>query len=202
MLRDCEADIGAGFEDAAMEAPPRIGLQGRRAHAIAYEEWLALAGERRWPSLAEARQETLRTSCALLLDLRAGREDPGLAFVGQALGGEGLALVSDVPRGSLLSCLTSHYRQVMESGAPLAFEGEMFGPGGAFIIYRGLLLPYSSDGEEIDFIQGSLGCTELAQGALAAAIMREAAADARRVTVDEKEEQRVPLPQPQLPLRL
>src|SRR5947209_15971332 len=62
--------------------------------------------------------------------------------------------ISDVPSRSLLSRLTDHYMQIIANRAPVGFEAEFDNPRGISICYRGILMPFSSDGEQIDFIYG------------------------------------------------
>jgi hypothetical protein len=62
--------------------------------------------------------------------------------------------ISDVPSRSLLSRLTDHYMQIIANRAPVGFEAEFENQRGASICYRGILMPFSSDGDTIDFIYG------------------------------------------------
>ena len=62
--------------------------------------------------------------------------------------------ISEVPSRSLLSRLTDHYMQIIANRAPVGFEAEFDNPAGENICYRGILMPFSSDGETIDFIYG------------------------------------------------
>jgi len=59
-----------------------------------------------------------------------------------------------VPSRSLLSRLTDHYMQIIANRAPVGFEAEFENQRGETICYRGILMPFSSDGEAIDFIYG------------------------------------------------
>jgi hypothetical protein len=54
----------------------------------------------------------------------------------------------------LLSRLTDHYMQILANRAPIGFEAEFLNQRSANICYRGILMPFSSDGEQIDFIYG------------------------------------------------
>ncbi len=58
------------------------------------------------------------------------------------------------PGRSLLSRLTDHYMQIIANRAPVGFEAEFQNPRGDTLCYRGILLPFSSDGDTIDFIYG------------------------------------------------
>jgi hypothetical protein len=67
-----------------------------------------------------------------------------------------------VPARSLLSRITDHYMQILANQAPIGFEAEFVNQRGATILYRGILLPFSSDDETIDFIYGVINWKELA----------------------------------------
>ncbi len=62
--------------------------------------------------------------------------------------------IADVPGRSLLSRLTDHYLQIIANRAPIGFEAEFVNQRGHSICYRGILMPFSSDGDTIDFIYG------------------------------------------------
>ena len=59
-----------------------------------------------------------------------------------------------MPSRSLLSRLTDHYLQIIANRAPIGFEAEFVNQRGEPICYRGILMPFSSDGDTIDFIYG------------------------------------------------
>ncbi|MGH6659799.1 MAG: hypothetical protein ACREBM_09145, partial [Sphingomicrobium sp.] len=67
---------------------------------------------------------------------------------------EGIKSIADVPSRSLLSRLTDHYMQIIANRAPVGFEAEFVNQRSESICYRGILMPFSSDGEAIDFIYG------------------------------------------------
>ncbi|MGB3796725.1 MAG: hypothetical protein WA957_10540, partial [Alteraurantiacibacter sp.] len=57
---------------------------------------------------------------------------------------------------------TDHYMQIIANQAPIGFEAEFVNQRGATILYRGILLPFSSDDESIDFIYGVINWKEMA----------------------------------------
>ena len=61
---------------------------------------------------------------------------------------------------SLLSRLTDHYLQIIANRAPIGFEAEFVNDRGVTIMYRGILLPFSSDDDTIDFIMGVINWKE------------------------------------------
>lgn len=146
--------------EAGIDAPPMVGVDERRMQVRAYNIWSGLLGSRQWPSIADLDVAVLEFGPnAILLDFTAGVEDPGIVYVGDRLREES-ALVGDiraisaVPRGSLISRLTDHYLQIIANSAPIGFEAEYENAAGAVILYRGILLPFSTDDERIDFILG------------------------------------------------
>ena len=44
--------------------------------------------------------------------------------------------------------------QIIANRSPVGFEAEFENPVGETICYRGILMPFSSDGDAIDFIYG------------------------------------------------
>ena len=157
-------------EDVAEAPPPAIGRDERRMQVRAYNFWASLLADRNFPAITDldpaARDDFGPNS--VLLDFSADDEDPRIAYLGSALADEcdagGLAIrrLSDVPSRSLLSRITDHYLQIIANQAPIGFEAEFINQRGATILYRGILLPFSSDDRQIDFIYGVINWKELA----------------------------------------
>src|SRR3546814_6795985 len=87
---------------------------------------------------------------SVLLDFTAGLENPGVAFLGDRLRAESqidadVRHISQIPGRSLLSRLTDHYLQIIANRAPIGFEAEFVNDRGTTVMYRGILLPFSSD---------------------------------------------------------
>ena len=152
---------------AASEAPPAddvaaaIGTDERRMHVRAYNYWVSLLEGRDFPSIEDLEHENLSDFAAnsVLLDFTCGKENPAIPYIGAAIRDEcGLdddaRAISDVPSRSLLSRLTDHYLQIIANRAPVGFEAEFVNQREESICYRGILMPFSSDGEMIDFIYG------------------------------------------------
>jgi hypothetical protein len=150
------------------ERPPQIGSDERRMHVRAYNFWVSLLGGRAYPSI-----EDLEPSEAVdfgphsvLLDFTGGLKDPAIAYLGEALRREcGLSReihsIADVPARSLLSRLTDHYLQILANRAPIGFEAEFVSQRGNNTMYRGILMPFSSDDDTIDFVYGVINWKEL-----------------------------------------
>src|SRR5919112_4307071 len=156
------------FEAASpAESPPAndvaaaIGTDERRMHVRAYNYWVSLLGRRDFPSIDELEPSEVEDFAAhsVLLDFTCGRDNPALPYVGATVREEcglddDMRTIADVPSRSLLSRLTDHYIQIIANRAPVGFEAEFDNQRGETICYRGILMPFSSDGEAIDFIYG------------------------------------------------
>jgi len=174
-LLSSPADTEASF---GLDLLLNRGLHDEQAHIRAYERWSDMLRGRACPSIEDLDGKDVAGPCDILLDLRWGGEDPQLVCVGGALladcGKRGMKRVSEVPTGSFLALLTAHHPQAARSRLPIAFDGERRRDEVA-IGYRGILLPLSSDGEEVDFIYGTISWREPASPALASQIQRQAA---------------------------
>ncbi|MEQ5787921.1 hypothetical protein J3454_08460 [Erythrobacter sp. NFXS35] len=149
--------------------PEAIGQDERRMQVRAYNHWASLLGDRMFPLIDDLDPANLPDfgPFGVLLDFSTGIEDPAVRFLGDKLaqecGGSGtINRLSDVPPRSLLSRITDHYMQILANQAPIGFEAEFFNQRGVEILYRGILLPYSSDDETIDFIYGVINWKEMA----------------------------------------
>jgi hypothetical protein len=158
-------------EDTGREVPPAtIGQDERRMQVRAYNHWASLLEDRNLPSIEDLDPDSLPDfgPYSVLLDFSSGIEDPGITFLGEKLAlecdiGDGeLNTLADVPARSLLSRITDHYMQIIANQAPIGFEAEFVNQRGMTIAYRGILLPYSSDDDTIDFIYGVINWKELA----------------------------------------
>lgn len=156
-------------EDAAREAPPaQIGQDERRMQVRAYNHWASLLDDRNFPSIEDLQPEALPDfgPYSVLLDFTQGIENPSIRFLGDQLAQEcgassRIEMLADVPSRSLLSRITDHYMQILANQAPIGFEAEFVNQRERTILYRGILLPFSSDDETIDFIYGVINWKEL-----------------------------------------
>ena len=159
-------------DDGAVEAPPAIGQDERRMHVRAYNFWAGLLSDRQFPSVEDLAPESDDDfgPNSVLLDFTNGIENPTIQFLGRELREEceidaSITAVADVPARSLLSRITDHYLQIIANQAPIGFEAEFVNQRGATIMYRGILLPFSTDDETIDFIYGVINWKEVATDA-------------------------------------
>lgn len=150
--------------------PESIGQDERRMQVRAYNHWASLLGERMFPNIEDLEPLHLPDfgPYSVLLDFSLGIDNPVVRFLGETLArecnadGAAITRLSDVPPRSLLSRITDHYMQILANQAPIGFEAEFVNQRGAAILYRGILLPYSSDDETIDFIYGVINWKEMA----------------------------------------
>lgn len=161
---DTELDL-----DFAAEPPPLVRFDERRMHVRAYNYWASLLGDRTFPSIEDLNPEDIEDfgSHSVLLDFTGGVDDPVVAFLGTALRAEcgvseSIERISDVPARTLLSRLTDHYMQILANEAPIGFEAEFTNQRGADILYRGILMPFSTDDDSIDFIYGVINWKDVA----------------------------------------
>lgn len=163
-------------EDEARDLPPEsIGQDERRMQVRAYNHWASLLGEASFPSIEDLAPENLDDfgPNSVLLDFSRGIDDPAVQFLGAKLAeecdanGATIEKLSDVPPRSLLSRITDHYMQILANQAPIGFEAEFVNERGASVLYRGILLPFSSNDETIDFIYGVINWKEMADAATA-----------------------------------
>ncbi|MEH6757399.1 MAG: hypothetical protein V7676_07800 [Parasphingorhabdus sp.] len=157
-------------EVVTSEAPPAIGQDERRMHVRAYNFWAGLLGDRQFPSVEDLNPETDDDfgPNSVLLDFTTGVENPSIQFLGKSLRQEcelddSITTIDQVPARSLLSRITDHYLQIIANQAPIGFEAEFVNQRGITIMYRGILLPFSTDDDTIDFIYGVINWKEVVE---------------------------------------
>jgi len=168
-------------DETDRELPPvAVGQDERRMQVRAYNFWAGLLGGRRFPAVDNIRPESLQDfgPYGVLLDFTAGIDNPGITHLGAKLAEEcGIETIpghlGDVPDRSLLSRITDHYMQIIANQAPIGFEAEFVNQRDETVLYRGILLPFSSDDETIDFIYGVINWKELADQQIARELMLE-----------------------------
>ncbi|MCJ2188589.1 PAS domain-containing protein [Novosphingobium beihaiensis] len=187
-------DVSSGMEDTDAGSPLSGGADERRMHVRAYNFWASLLGNRTFPDIASLHPEELPDfgPHSVLLDFTAGIDNPAIGYLGSKLAGEcgaedGIKRLNDVPARSLLSRITDHYMQILANQAPIGFEAEFVNQRGMTILYRGVLLPFSSDETTIDYIYGVINWKELADQSGTDALMKQVdeAVDARPAMLRE-----------------
>src|SRR5688572_15134910 len=157
---------------APVDPPPAIGTDERRMHVRAYNYWVSLLDGRDYPSIEDLDPANITDfgPHSVLLDFTAGHDNPAMQFVGAAIRaecgiGDDIRHIEQVPSRSLLSRLTDHYLQIIANRAPIGFEAEFVNQRGHAICYRGILMPFSSDGDTIDFIYGVINWKDIGEQA-------------------------------------
>ena len=178
--------LGDEHHSDAGEPHVDIGTDERRMHVRAYNHWVTLLDGRAYPSIEDLDPDNIADfgPNSVLLDFTAGIETPHIQFLGRALREEcaldsSITNIADVPSRSLLSRLTDHYLQIIANRAPIGFEAEFVGIRGNNTMYRGILMPFSSDEDTIDFIYGVINWKELVDAETQARLDAELA-EARR----------------------
>lgn len=168
--------------EAGIETPVNIGNDERRMHVRAYNYWVSLLDGRAYPSIEDLDPETLEDfgPNSVLLDFTGGIDNPAIAWLGHTLREAcdlppDVSSVAEIPSRSLLSRLTDHYMQIIANRAPIGFEAEFTNDSGNEIMYRGILMPFSSDDDTIDFIYGVINWKVAADVALTASLTDEVA---------------------------
>ena len=167
---DDDRDDYSGEDETGIESPPvGIGTDERRMQVRAYNFWASLLQDRNFPSIEDLAPEQLPDfgPHSVLLDFSQGIENPAVQYLGAQLAQEcgtdnAISSLADVPARSLLSRITDHYLQIIANQAPIGFEAEFVNQRGSTILYRGILLPFSSDDDTIDFIYGVINWKEMA----------------------------------------
>jgi hypothetical protein len=154
-------DLPSSSEAEPQDVAAAIGTDERRMHVRAYNYWVSLLEGRDFPSIEDLEPADVEDFAAhsILLDFTCGRDNPALPYVGASIREEcgfddDMRTIADVPSRSLLSRLTDHYMQIIANRAPVGFEAEFENQRSVSICYRGILMPFSSDGDTIDFIYG------------------------------------------------
>ncbi len=172
-FRDREEELEEDYaveEDAGVAPPPSpVRQDERRMQVRAYNHWASLLGNLNFPHVSDLEPEKLDDfgPYSVLLNVSEDIDNPKVVFVGAELASEAehdctLAQLSSVPSRSVLSRITDHYLQILANQAPIGFEAEFTNRQGINVLYRGILLPYSSNNETVDFIYGVINWKEMA----------------------------------------
>ena len=169
-------------DDSATSNPPPspVGQDERRMQVRAYNHWASLLGNKRFPLIEDLEPEFLGDfgPHSVLFDFSTGSATPTIQFIGDTLSKEcglyeAIEELNEVPEGSLLSQIADNYLKVLAEQAPTGFEAEFVNAKGATVLYRGILLPYSSDSDTIDFVYAVINWKEVADAGTADALMQQ-----------------------------
>ncbi len=171
-----------GYDDGAHSNPPPspVGQDERRKQVRAYNHWSSLLGDNNLPNIEDLEPEFLGDfgPYSVLFDFSTGSATPTLQFIGEELMKECRELepietLQEIPQGSLLSRIADNYLKVVQAQAPVTFEAESPNAKGKTVAYRGILLPYSSDHDTIDFVYAVVNWKEVADAHTADALLEE-----------------------------
>jgi hypothetical protein len=181
---DSFSDHCSEFDTAPTPVPESdvssaIGADERRMHVRAYNYWCSLLDGRDYPSIEDLEPGNIEDfgPNSVLLDFTEGRDNPATPYIGSAIReecgiGEDIKAIADVPSRSLLSRLTDHYMQIIANRSPVGFEAEFVNQRGCTICYRGIMMPFSSDGDTIDFIYGVINWKDLGEASQTPQVIR------------------------------
>jgi hypothetical protein len=189
--------FGGTFDsDSVVEvSSPLLSRDERRLHVRARDYWSSLLKGRACPSIEDLDPASLSDfgPNSVLLDFSRSAENPTVTFLGRALRDEcgmlyGIRTVADVPERSLLSRLTAQFPDILATRRPVGFEAEFLNHQGLPTLYRGILLPFSRGGEEIDFVYGVISWKHdarvEAEPEIEAAVQLSGKLEAARATAD------------------
>jgi len=174
---DSYSDHPSEFEPVFVPEPQpdvasAIGSDERRMHVRAYNYWCSLLDGRDFPSIEDLEPGNIQDfgPHSVLLDFTEGSDNPATPYLGTAIREEcdladDIKSIANVPSRSLLSRLTDHYMQIIANRAPVGFEAEFVNQRRRNICYRGILMPFSSDGDMIDFIYGVINWKDVGEAA-------------------------------------
>ncbi|MBT5187615.1 MAG: PAS domain-containing protein [Kordiimonadaceae bacterium] len=137
--------------------------QEKRITYCLYEIWEEIAENNELPSLKKIQQSDILPfkDNLVLIDRRNEDTQPTFQVIGNHLKDDlDIDLlykpVTDVPRRTMLSRVADHYLEVIANRVPIAFEAEFVNRDGEKALYRGILLPFSDDNKNINFILGGV----------------------------------------------
>ncbi|MEH3107440.1 MAG: hypothetical protein PGN09_09195 [Sphingomonas fennica] len=159
------ADSCSADADRGPHAPLSILQSERRVHVRAYNRWARLRAGRAFPHARDLSAPELAEFLPRAVILRypagdAAAGNPEILYIGRALRAEaGLdaaaqPAIADIPPGSLVQRMTARHADIAGHSAPVGIEAEYVGAYGEATLYRGVMLPFSTDGVAIDHVCG------------------------------------------------
>lgn len=153
------------MDDGTASGKTREVVRERRLSARMMGVWWDRRGERPLPAPEDIGADQLPDlwpSCFTLV-LRAPPPASVFRYLGPAIAAaSGLSApppsVADLPSGGLLDFVTRDLAEVLASRVPIVSSGELVGPDGVTLVFRGILLPMSRDREVIDQVIGGARC--------------------------------------------
>ncbi len=127
--------------------------------------WWDRRGNRRFPTLEDFDPEALADiwpHCFTLV-VHDPPQKSVFRFIGNSIaesmsGAEGKITIDSLTKDSLLDHATRNIDEVLDQRVPVVTGGEYFDPRGNAVVFRSILLPFSSDQETIDSVVGGARC--------------------------------------------
>lgn len=141
----------------------------RRLHLRAHSYWTTLQRPGvpvpMWADFDPLKVDDKCTQ-SFVLDIDGDGGAHGLRLIGPALKAEGgfeadTLELGDAPQGSLLMRLATNFPELIRRAVPLSIEAPFQTAEGRPAIYRGLLMPFTTDGKTIDTLFGVVSWREL-----------------------------------------
>lgn len=138
----------------------------RRLSVRLLDYWNELRGDKRYPSPDDIHFETVPELAEFGFTMSVGRggDAPKIHYLGSALkdhinmfrGGQVGGETDNKPLSLALNDAIRRYAEVTEREGPVAFESDSFDVPGTKFAYRAIILPFSRDDFQIDFILGAI----------------------------------------------
>ena len=127
--------------------------------------WEELRGDQHFPSPTDLDFDNISEFIphAFNVDLTTGIGDPTIRFAGKNLarecGGEvANKRLSELPPKTLLAQTVMHVGEVVTSAEPVFVSNRFVTPQDREVLFRAVMLPFSSTGEQIDYVIGAVNC--------------------------------------------
>lgn len=127
--------------------------------------WWDRRGQRRFPTLEDFDPEVLAVDWPNCFTLLPGNPLGKSLFnyIGAEIAktsgvGEDMITLDQLTKDSLLDHATRNIKEVLEQKVPIVASGEFVDPRGRVVVFRGLLLPLSSDQINVDCLVGGARC--------------------------------------------
>lgn len=138
---------------------PTLELDGHHLQVRALNFWAQLLHEGGLPSINDfsPTDDPNFSQYTILLDVRKSRENPFISHLGERLAEQcdtttDISTLAQAPRQSILPLLPYYYHSIFSRRAPNDFETTRINQLGKRFHYNGMMLPFSSDEKDIDFI--------------------------------------------------
>lgn len=136
----------------------------RRLQLRTYNGWLLAAEGKEFPTLAAMEKvvEPATVESSFVLEVGESVLDPKFVSIGGELledveeDSSAIGSLKDVPKLSLLSRLSEHYLECIANRVPVGIEASFVDAQGRTVLYRGIVLPLSTDGSTVDHVWGTI----------------------------------------------